>query len=46
MPFLGDRGVQIATLHAADERIPVDTVPFGAEAIYQLLRRYGNVAFP
>jgi len=32
----------LATLHAADERIPVDTVPFGAEAIYQLLRRYGN----
>jgi acetylornithine deacetylase/succinyl-diaminopimelate desuccinylase-like protein len=28
------------TLHAADERIPVDALPFGAEAIYQALLRF------
>jgi acetylornithine deacetylase/succinyl-diaminopimelate desuccinylase-like protein len=27
-------------LHAADERIPVDSVRFGAHSIHQLLRRY------
>jgi acetylornithine deacetylase/succinyl-diaminopimelate desuccinylase-like protein len=27
--------------HGEDERIPVDAVTFGAEAIYQVLRRYG-----
>jgi acetylornithine deacetylase/succinyl-diaminopimelate desuccinylase-like protein len=27
-------------LHAADERIPVDSVRFGAESLYQLLLRY------
>jgi acetylornithine deacetylase/succinyl-diaminopimelate desuccinylase-like protein len=31
-------GIQL--IHAADERIPVDAVTFGAEAIYQVLRRY------
>jgi acetylornithine deacetylase/succinyl-diaminopimelate desuccinylase-like protein len=29
------------TIHAADERIPVDAVAFGADAIYQLLGRFG-----
>ena len=28
-------------LHAADERIPVEAVAFGANAVYQALRRYG-----
>jgi len=28
-----------ATIHAADERIPVDATPFGAEAIYRALLR-------
>lgn len=28
------------TLHAADERIPVEALPFGAEAIYQALQRF------
>jgi acetylornithine deacetylase/succinyl-diaminopimelate desuccinylase-like protein len=27
-------------IHAADERIPVDAVAFGADAIYELLNRY------
>ncbi len=27
-------------IHAADERIPLDAVAFGAEAIYELLNRY------
>jgi acetylornithine deacetylase/succinyl-diaminopimelate desuccinylase-like protein len=27
-------------LHAADERVPADALDFGAECIYQLLRRY------
>ena len=29
------------TIHGADERIPVDAVAFGADAIYQVLRRFG-----
>ena len=29
------------TIHAANERIPVDAVEFGANAIYQVLRRFG-----
>ena len=28
-------------IHAADERIPVEAVSFGADAIYQALRRFG-----
>jgi len=28
------------TVHAADERIPADAVVFGADAIYELLKRY------
>ncbi len=28
------------TIHAADERIPVDAVAFGADAMYELLNRY------
>ena len=28
------------TIHAADERIPMDAVAFGADAIYELLTRY------
>jgi acetylornithine deacetylase/succinyl-diaminopimelate desuccinylase-like protein len=30
-----------ATIHAADERIPVDALDFGAQAIYQVLQRFG-----
>ncbi len=30
-----------ATIHAADERIPVDALDFGAQAIYQALQRFG-----
>jgi acetylornithine deacetylase/succinyl-diaminopimelate desuccinylase-like protein len=29
-------------LHAADERVPVDAVEFGAEAIRAVLERYGR----
>jgi acetylornithine deacetylase/succinyl-diaminopimelate desuccinylase-like protein len=32
----------IQLIHAADERIPVDAVRFGAEAIFQVLRRFGG----
>jgi len=28
-------------IHAADERIPVEAVPFGADAIYRALQRFG-----
>lgn len=31
------------TIHAADERIPVDAVDFGANAIFQALQRYGTL---
>ena len=29
-------------IHAADERIPVEALSFGAEAIYKVLQHYGN----
>jgi len=32
----------IQTIHAADERIPVEGLGFGAEAIYTLLQRFGG----
>ena len=28
--------------HGADERIPVDALEFGAEALYKLLQRFGQ----
>ena len=31
-----------ASIHAADERIPVEAVAFGAEAIYRALQRFGT----
>ncbi|HEC23423.1 MAG TPA: M20/M25/M40 family metallo-hydrolase [Chloroflexi bacterium] len=34
-------GELINTVHAANERLPVEAVGFGAEAIYTLLQRYG-----
>jgi acetylornithine deacetylase/succinyl-diaminopimelate desuccinylase-like protein len=30
------------TIHSADERIPVAALQFGTEAIYQLIKRFGN----
>ena len=30
------------TIHAADERIPVESIDFGANAIYQLLQQFGG----
>lgn len=31
-----------ATIHAADERVPVEAVGFGADTIYEAIRRYGR----
>jgi acetylornithine deacetylase/succinyl-diaminopimelate desuccinylase-like protein len=28
-------------IHAADERVPVEAITFGSEAIFTLLQRYG-----
>ena len=28
--------------HAADERIPLEAIDFGANAIYEVLKRYGD----
>lgn len=33
-----------ATIHAANERIPVEALDFGAQAIYQALNRFGPVS--
>jgi acetylornithine deacetylase/succinyl-diaminopimelate desuccinylase-like protein len=30
------------TIHAADERIPVDALRFGSDAIYRVLERFGT----
>jgi len=32
------------TIHAADERIPIDAVQFGADAMFQAITRYGDLA--
>ena len=32
----------MATVHAADERVPVDAIAFGADAMYQALQRFGE----
>ena len=32
----------IAYIHAVDERIPIEAVDFGANAIYRLLRCFGG----
>lgn len=34
----------LSSIHAADERIPVESLNFGAEAIYQALLRFGQEA--
>jgi acetylornithine deacetylase/succinyl-diaminopimelate desuccinylase-like protein len=40
-PMKLPRGLNLWDLaHGADERIPVDAVQFGADAIYKLLQRY------
>lgn len=31
-----------STIHAADERVPIDAVRFGANTIFRLLQRYGE----
>lgn len=30
-------------IHAADERVPVDAIHFGARAIYQVIKKYGKL---
>ena len=32
----------LSTVHAADERIPVEALDFGADKIYQVLSRFGD----
>ena len=32
----------VATIHGPNERVPVDAISFGADAIYSLLQRYGR----
>ena len=32
----------VQTIHAADERIPIETIGFGTNAIYELLQRFGG----
>ena len=32
----------VATIHGPDERVPVDAISFGADAVYSLLQRYGR----
>ena len=32
----------MATVHAADERVPVDAIAFGADAMYEALQRFGE----
>ena len=32
----------LQTIHAADERIPIEALDFGTEAVYEVLQRFGN----
>jgi acetylornithine deacetylase/succinyl-diaminopimelate desuccinylase-like protein len=32
----------LETIHGANERIPVEALTFGTQAIYQLLQRFGD----
>lgn len=32
----------MATIHAADERIPIESLHFGAKAVFMALERYGR----
>jgi acetylornithine deacetylase/succinyl-diaminopimelate desuccinylase-like protein len=29
-------------IHAADERVPVEAIEFGTDAVYRVLERYGR----
>jgi len=43
LPMRLPEGFQFSkTIHAADERIPVESVSFGANSVYRLLERYGE----
>ena len=43
LPMNLPEGFQFArTIHAADERIPVESVAFGTDCLYRLLQRYGE----
>lgn len=43
LPMKLPEGFQFSkTIHAADERIPVESVAFGADCVYRLLQRYGQ----
>lgn len=43
LPMQLPEGFQFSkTIHAADERIPVESVAFGADCVYRLLQRYGE----
>ena len=33
-------------IHAADERVPVDAIQFGVDALSEVLRRYGSPGSP
>ena len=32
----------MATIHAADERIPIEALQFGTKAVFMALQRYGR----
>jgi len=34
----------ISSIHAADERIPIEALPFGTDVIYSFLTRYGKTS--
>jgi acetylornithine deacetylase/succinyl-diaminopimelate desuccinylase-like protein len=43
--LLPDDPTLIATVHAADERVPVEALDFGASCLYSLLQRYPDMIF-
>lgn len=43
LPMKLPEGFQFSkTIHAADERVPVESIAFGADCVYRLLQRYGQ----
>ena len=42
-PMMLPRGFNFTeTIHSADERIPIEALDFGTDAIYEVMKRFGN----
>jgi acetylornithine deacetylase/succinyl-diaminopimelate desuccinylase-like protein len=44
LPLTLPKGFPTGLVHAPDERVPADAVRFGAECVYEAIRRYSRSA--